>query len=65
MPGKNMKEVIIIDHDDNWKGTWYHSGQVFQIEDEDAKPPHVPGYYRQVGTTNTIDKKHCFILNNS
>ena len=57
-----MKEVVIIEHDNSWKGTWYHSGQVFKVENEDAQPPHLPGFYQVVGSTNTIDKKHCFIL---
>lgn len=57
-----MREVCVVEHENGWKGTWYHSGMVIQVEDEDAKSPHIPGYYQQTGTTNTIKKEHCFVL---
>ena len=57
-----MKEVIIIEHENGWKGTWYHSGQIIQVEDFDAPPPHLPNHFQQVGSTNTVNKEHCFVL---
>lgn len=59
-----MKEVMIVEHDNSFKGTWYHAGQSFIVKDEDAPSPHLPGFYQPVGLdhSGTIDKTHCFVL---
>lgn len=58
------KKVVTIDHDRGFKGSWYRTGQVFVVEDDDASDPHLPGYYQPIGLDHggTIPKDHCSVL---